>query len=79
MAKIIHRNEQRVKKKEQNITLKSIFKFMNNSVFEKTMENIIKLVTKKKLFGIRTKLSEQTVFRRKSVGNRNTKNTDVYE
>ena len=52
---------------------------MNNSVFEKTMENVIKLVTKKKLFGIRTKLSEQTVFRRKSVGNRNTKNTDVYE
>ena len=54
---------------------------MNNAVFGKTKENVRKNRyftcynrTKKKLFGVRTKLSYFKVLHRKSISNENEKN-----
>ena len=58
---------------------------MNNAVFTKTMENErryrdSKLVTtekKKKLFGVRTKLSYCNIFHRKCIDYKNEKNSNI--
>ena len=65
MAKTIYCNENGSKKKKEKMILKKKIKLMNNAVFGKTMENVtkhrdIKFVTtekRKKLFSIRSKLS----------------------
>ena len=59
---------------------------MNNSFWKKNMENVRKLTystchnrKKKKLFGVRTKLSYCKAFHRKFVGKRNEKKASINE
>ena len=61
---------------------------MNNETCGKIMKNVRKHrdiykscsnSKKKKLFGVRTKLSYYKVFHRKLISNRNEKNRDTYE
>ena len=59
---------------------------MYNSGVGKTMENVRKQRhqpynnrIQKKLFSVRTKLSQHKVFHRKFVSNRNEENSNIYE
>ena len=74
--------------KAKKMIPRDFFKLMNNSIFRKVMENVIKQTQghqtcnngkKKKLFGVRSKLSQHEVFGRKRVGSRNEKNSNIYE
>ena len=56
MQRIIKFN-QKAWLKSKNDFKKDFFKLLNNAVFRKTMENV-----KKKLFGVRTKLSYNKTF-----------------
>ena len=65
---------------------KYFFKFMNHAVFVKTTEHLRKQRyqtchnrKKKKLFGVRTKLSYYKVFHRKFISNGNEKNRNTCE
>ena len=66
-------------KKKQKMILKNIFfKFINNRVFWKTIQNVRKYRDchnrkKKKLFGTWAKLSHYKVFHKKYISNRNEK------
>ena len=52
---------------------------MNDEVFGKTMETVRKhRIKENRLFIIRSKLSYHKVFHRKSVSNRNEKNSNIY-
>ena len=61
-----------LRKKAKSDFEKDIFKLMNNAIFEKTMKTC-RNRKKKKIFGIRTKLSYYKAFYRKCIGNRNEK------
>ena len=53
---------------------------MNDEVFGKTMETVRKhRIKENRLFIIRSKLSYHKVFHRKSVSNRNEKNSNIYK
>ena len=65
----------------------NFFKLMNSPVFGKNYGKCEKTQRyktchnseKKKLFGVRTKLSYYKVFHRKRISNRNDRNRDTYE
>ena len=67
-----------LRKKAEKILKNIFFNLMNNAAFRKTMENMRKYRyqtchnrKKKKLFGVRTKLSYYKIFYRKFISNRN--------
>ena len=75
-----------LRKKAKKDFEKDFIKLINTSVFGKIMENVrkhrnIRLVNieKRRDYGVRSKLSQYKAFYRESVGNRNEKNSNIYE
>ena len=75
-----------LRKKAKNDFEKDCFKLIINRVLVKIMENTrkqrgINLVTteRRRIFGIKIKLSYYKVFHKRSISNRSDKNADTYE